>query len=166
MPLSLVICCTIGSPLSWRWYQNHCHCLVLLPLPHHYWQEQKYTLCNRACLRATSVMIHWHFSPYGISLLPLILFSLAEELACLAVHDTCSGSSFLPGVVILNQAWDQLVWKLEKKQADYYSEKEQDSMTWIKFVTLSMWTQCFGTFLKHFNRWHSNRSVSMQDNSS
>lgn len=147
---SLVICYTIGSPLSWHWSQSHCHCLDRLPPSHRYWQKQKYTLCNDS-LSFLSIF------PSFALLLPLILFSLAKELACLTVHDAGPGSGFLPRVVIFHQVWDQLVWKLRNKNNRWlwlsmYSEKKQDVLYQIcDFEHLNFFVQkvrC--SALKHF----------------
>lgn len=44
--------------------------------------------------------------------LPVITFFAAQEASCLPVHDTGSGAGFFPGVIIFNEAGDQLVGEL------------------------------------------------------
>lgn len=44
---------------------------------------------------------------------PVIFLSLADQPPGLSVHDWCPGSGLLPAVVVLYQAGDQLVWKLQ-----------------------------------------------------
>lgn len=47
--------------------------------------------------------------------LPVITFFAAQEASCLPVHDTGSGAGFFPGVIIFNEAGDQLVGELRGK---------------------------------------------------
>lgn len=48
---------------------------------------------------------------------PVIFLSLADEPPGLSVHDGGPGSGLLPAVVVLHQAGDQFVWKLQKEAA-------------------------------------------------
>lgn len=48
---------------------------------------------------------------------PVVFLSLVDEPPGLSVHDGGPGSGLLPAVVVLHQAGDQFVWKLQNEAA-------------------------------------------------
>lgn len=63
---------------------------------------------------------------------PVIFLSLVDQPPGLSVHDWCPGSGLLPAVVVLYQAGDQLVWKLQTR-------KKENLLFITRFKYLGWW---------------------------